>query len=60
MEVALLRTSEPPAYQRIASKALKLHALGLSLSRIALHLGVTDKTVAKSLVWDQRNPQPDR
>lgn len=48
-EAALLETAEPPLYQRIAPKAMRLWKLGLSLSRIARHLGVTDKTVAKSL-----------
>ncbi len=48
-ETALLETAEPPLYQRIAPKAMRLWELGLSLSRIARHLGVTDKTVGKSL-----------
>lgn len=47
--------AEAPTYQRIACEAERLRALGLSLNRIAEHLGVDDKTVAKSLAWIQ-NP----
>ena len=50
-EVALLETSQPPAYQAIASKALQLRELGLSDRVIAARLGVTDKTVAKAIAW---------
>jgi len=53
-EAPLLETAEPPLYQRIAPKAMRLWELGLSLSRIARHLGVTDKTVAKSLAAARR------
>ncbi len=51
LEAALLETAEAPAYQRIAQEAKHLQQLGLSLSRIAKHLGVTDKTVAKAIRW---------
>ena len=57
-EVALsfsLIEAEAPTYQRIAREAERLRALGLSLNRIAEHLGVDDKTVAKALLWLQ-NP----
>jgi hypothetical protein len=50
-EVALLEAEERPAYQRIADEAKKLHRLGLSNSKIARHLGVDDKTVAKAIRW---------
>ena len=53
-EAALLETAQAPLYQRIAPKAMRLWELGLSLSRIAQHLGVTDKTVAKSLAAARR------
>jgi hypothetical protein len=47
-EAALFETAEPD-YRRIAQPARQLRTLGLSLSRIAAELGVTDKTVAKAL-----------
>ena len=47
--MALVETSELPAYQRIAPKALHLRELGLSDRVIAMRLGVTDKTVAKAI-----------
>ena len=50
-EVALVETSEPPRYQRIARKALHLRELGLSDRAIALRLNVTDKTTAKAIRW---------
>ncbi len=50
-EAALLETAEAPAYQRIAQQAKHLQQLGLSLSRTARQLGVTDKTVAKAIRW---------
>ena len=50
-EVALLDTSPPPTYQRIAGKALHLRELGLTDATIARRLGVTDKTVAKGICW---------
>jgi transposase len=49
--VALVETSELPAYQRIARNALHLRELGLSDRAIAARLGVTDKTVAKAIRW---------
>lgn len=53
-EAALLQTAEPPLYQRIAPKTMRLWELGLSLARIARHLAVTNKTVAKSLAAGRR------
>lgn len=50
-ELALLDTYPPPAYQRIARKAVDLEQPGLTLTAIARRLGVTDKTVAKALRW---------
>jgi hypothetical protein len=49
--VALVDTSEPPAYQRIARKAVHLREPGLSDRAIAVRLGVTDKTAAKAICW---------
>lgn len=46
---ATLFDSPPPAYLRIAPEAKRLRALGLSLTAIASHLGVTGKTVAKAI-----------
>ena len=48
-----LTEAEAPAYQRIARDVERLHALGLSLNKIAQHLGLDDKTVAKALRWNQ-------
>jgi hypothetical protein len=50
-EAALVETSQPPAYQAIASKALQLRELGLADRVIAARLGVTDKTIAKAIRW---------
>ena len=50
-EVALLEASQPPAYQAIASKALRLRELGLCDRVIAARIGVTDNTVAKAIRW---------
>jgi hypothetical protein len=50
-EVALVETSELPAYQEIAQKALHLQELGLVDRAIAVRLGVTDKTAAKAIRW---------
>lgn len=49
--MALVETSEPPGYQAIAPKALRLREVGLSDRVIATRLGVTDKTVAKAIHW---------
>jgi len=51
LEVALLDAEQPPTYQRIASEAKHLQELGLTYSRIAGHLGVDHKTVAKGIRW---------
>ena len=51
LEFTVLETDILPAYQRIAQKAVVLQRLGLSLSRIATALGVTDKTIAKAITW---------
>jgi hypothetical protein len=50
-QAALLCTMDRPLYQRIAKEVKRLRGLGLNLSRIAAHLGTTDKTVAKALIW---------
>jgi hypothetical protein len=51
IEAAILDTDAPPIYQQIAPKAFQLQQLGLSRSAIARRLKVTDKTVAKAVVW---------
>lgn len=38
-------------YQRIASKALQLKQLGLSMAGVARALDVSDKTAAKAIKW---------
>ena len=50
-EVALLEAEERPVYQRIAEQAENFYLLGLSNCKIARHLGVDDKTVAKAIRW---------
>jgi hypothetical protein len=51
--VALVETLEPPVYQRIALKALRLREPGSSDRAIAGRLGVTDETIAKAIGWVQ-------
>lgn len=46
---AILFEASTPTYRRVATAARQLRALGLSSSAIARHLGVSDKTIAKSL-----------
>jgi hypothetical protein len=50
-----LTETEQPVYQRIAREVERLRALGFSFNKIAEHLCVDDKTVAKALGWFQ-NP----
>jgi len=50
-ELPLEVATDRPLYQRISQDVSHLRALGLSLSQIAAHLGVTDKTAAKALAW---------
>ena len=51
MKLPLLETEPPPVYQKIAKEAKHLQELGLNFSRIAEHLGVDHKTVAKGIRW---------
>jgi len=51
-----LTEAEAPVYQRIARDVERLRTLGLSLNKIAEHLGLDDKTVAKALGWLQNPP----
>jgi len=51
--VKLLDTEDSPGYQRIASKALQLKQLGLSMTGVARALDVSDKTVAKAIEWSE-------
>jgi len=50
-EVVLLEAEEQPMYQRIAEEAAHLHRLVLNKTKIARHLGVDSKTVAKAIRW---------
>ena len=50
-EVALIDTAQPPIYQRIAAEVLQLFRLGLSSTKIAKALHVSDKTVTKAIDW---------
>ncbi len=43
-----------PLYQTIAEEAVTLSRLGLTNVKIARHLGVDDKTVAKAMRWAAR------
>jgi hypothetical protein len=52
--VVLLETTESPFYQRISTEVWRLHGLGLSLSRIAAHPDVSDKTAARALACADR------
>ena len=54
--IALTKTVPPPTYQVIADEALQLSKLGLSQTKIAFALNVTDKTVAKALRWIRQSP----
>ena len=49
LEIPIVEARPLPTYQRIAEKALHLERLGLSRSRIAAQLGVSDKTVSKAI-----------
>ena len=49
--MALLETVEPPKYQRIAEKAVRMSQLGLINAAIARRIGVDGKTVVKALSW---------
>lgn len=53
--MAVVEASSAPIYQQIARKAAQLRQLGLSKVEIARRLGVTDKTVAKAIVWAERS-----
>ncbi|MEC4680014.1 MAG: hypothetical protein VST67_04870 [Nitrospirota bacterium] len=50
-EAVFFEATSPPIYQTIAAEAQHLQKLGLSATRIAQSLGVTDKTVTKALAW---------
>jgi hypothetical protein len=43
--------AEPLLYQQIAPEVTRLRQLGLSSRRIAIALGIDDKTVAKAFRW---------
>jgi len=50
-EAALQEVEKLPVYQRIAEEAEHLRRLGLNNSKIAQHLRVDSKTVAKAICW---------
>lgn len=59
--MALLEAVERPVYQRIAEEASQLRRLGMNNARIAQHLQVDAKTVAKATEWlSQRDEIPFR
>jgi hypothetical protein len=51
VEFSLLESRDPFPYQAIAVRAQQLRRLGMSAASIGRALGVTDKTVAKSIRW---------
>lgn len=51
VEVKLLNTVQEPVYQKIVNKSLHLKELGFSNRKIAKHLNVDEKTVAKAIQW---------
>ena len=51
IEVNLLRTEREPIFQKISKRSLHLKELGLSNRKIANHLNVDEKTVAKAITW---------
>jgi len=53
-ESVLLEAIDQPVYQKIASKVEQLQRLGLGSSRIAKSLGVSNKTVARAIKWQER------
>jgi IS30 family transposase len=48
----------PPAYQRTAPEAHRLHQLGMSQAAIGRRLRVSDKTISKVIKWHLEQPQP--
>ena len=57
LDLAIIETADPPAYQRIAREALRLARLGLPALRIARVFWVTDKTVTKAVRWLRSRPE---
>lgn len=49
--VKLLDTVEGSLYHRIATEALRLKQLGLSMAGVARALDVSDKTATKAIKW---------
>ena len=58
LEMQVSQIESPPAYQRIAPRAIVLHQLGLSDTAIGRCPGVSDKTIAKAIKWHLEQPQP--
>jgi transposase-like protein len=54
VDFSLVETRPPFAYQDIAKDAVRWKKLGMSDTAIARILGVTDKTVAKSIRRSER------
>lgn len=54
LDIVVVGTEKRPVYQHIALKALHMNELGLSKTKIARCLGVTDKTAARAIQWIQK------
>jgi len=51
LEVPILDSRPPPAYQRIAAKAVRLQELGITQAEIGRRLGVDRWTAGKAIRW---------
>jgi hypothetical protein len=58
LEIPLLQTRRPFAYQALAEKAWNFNRLGLSAVATAKSLGVSDKAVLKAIEWFKRRRDP--
>jgi hypothetical protein len=54
VNLVMSEATERPLHQCISAEVRRLRVLGLSLSRIAASLGVSDKTAARALAWAER------
>src|SRR6516162_8263921 len=58
LEIPLLQTRRPFAYQALAEKAWNFNRLGLSAVATAKSLGMSDKAVLKAIEWFKRRRDP--